>query len=230
MVNLALANGESLWDNHDNGKPCDSSGTVIDLTKMTIEQSLNFIEDAISMGKSFISVARGKSFIEAAIRHPQVRTICSLRDPKKTCLSNYNYDFYLVEAHDRNLSGYIQRTQYSNPYTKSILHGGNDDEFNQQSVGEAVSILQNFDVLIELGHPDSDRLISQHLGWNNFDVKSHSTQAEDRLWKVVNMIKKGRVIRAVTLMLGRKRGTPEEVPEATIHLDQELMNRLFKPG
>ena len=27
MVNLALANDESLWDNHDNGKPCDSSGT-----------------------------------------------------------------------------------------------------------------------------------------------------------------------------------------------------------
>ncbi len=44
------------------------------------------------------------------------------------------------------------------------------------------------------------------------------------------MIKKGRVIRAVTLMLGRKRGTLEEVPEATIHLDQELMNRLFKSG
>ena len=144
MVNLALANGESLWDNHDNGKPCDSSGTVIDLTKLTIEQSLNFIEDAISMGKSFISVARGKSFIEAAIRHPQVRTICSLRDPKKTCLSNYNYDFYLVEAHDRNLSGYIQRTQYSNPYTKSILHGGNDDEFNQQSVEEGCEYFTEF--------------------------------------------------------------------------------------
>ena len=230
MVNLALANGESLWDNHDNGKPCDSSGTVIDLTKLTIEQSLNFIEDAISMGKSFISVARGKSFIEAAIRHPQVRTICSLRDPKKTCLSNYNYDYYLAEAHDRNLSDYIQRKQYSNPFTKSILHVGGDDDVKQNSVGKAVSVLQNFDVLIELGHPDSDRLISQHLGWNNFDVKSHSTQAEDRLWKVVNMIKKGRLIRAVTLILGRKRGTLEEVPEATIHLDQELMNRLFKPG
>ena len=50
MVNLALANDESLWDNHDNGKPCDSSGTVVDLTKLTFEQSLNFFEDAISMG------------------------------------------------------------------------------------------------------------------------------------------------------------------------------------
>ena len=97
-----------------------------------------------------------------------------MRDPKKTCLSNYNYDFYLVEAHDRNLSGYVQRKQYWNPFIKSILHEEGDDDFDQKSVGKAVSILQNFDVLIELGHPDSDRLISQHLGWNNFDVKSFS--------------------------------------------------------
>lgn len=228
MVNLALANDESLWDNHDNGKPCDSSGTVVDLTKLTFEQSLNFFEDAISMGKSFISVGRGKTFIEAAISHPHVRTICSLRNPKKTCLSNYNYDFYLVEAHDKNLSGYLQRKQYSNPFIKSILYEGGDVEFNQNSVEEAVNILQKFDVLFELGHPDSDTLMSRHLGWRNFDVKSHSTRGEDRLWKVVNMIKKGRVIRAVALMLGQKRGNPEEVPEATISLDQELMRRLFK--
>ena len=62
MVNLALANDESLWDNHDNGKPCSVPGTVVDLTKLTFEQSLNFFEDAISMGKSFISVGRGKRY------------------------------------------------------------------------------------------------------------------------------------------------------------------------
>ena len=123
MVNLAIENGEKLWRKHDNGKPCTPFGSTIDLPSFSKEESLQFFEDAIATEISFVSVAGGYSILEAALSHPQVRTICSLRDPTETCLSNYNYDFYLAETHERKLSTYIENRGYSNPFMKSILHG-----------------------------------------------------------------------------------------------------------
>lgn len=228
MVNLAIENGEKLWGKHDNGKPCTPFGSTIDLPSFSKEESLQFFEDAIATEISFVSVAGGYSILEAALSHPQVRTICSLRDPTETCLSNYNYDFYLAETHERKLSTYIENRGYSNPFMKSILHGEEYNFSSEESIEKAVEMLQRFDLCIELGHPESDTLLSNHLGWDCFDVKSHSTQGEDRLWKMVNMIKKGRFVRAVLLFLGNKRGTLEEVPLTAIKHDQELMNRLFK--
>ena len=90
-----------------------------------------------------------------------------------------------------------------------------------------MGLLQRFDLCIELGHPESDTLLSNHLGWDRFDVKSHSTQGEDRLWKMVNMIKKEGLLGQSFFFLKQK-GTLEEVPLTAIKHDQELMNRLFK--
>ncbi|MED5267809.1 MAG: hypothetical protein VYB00_03190, partial [Candidatus Thermoplasmatota archaeon] len=121
IVNLAIANGERLWSIHDNGKPCDESGTTKDLTSMSHSEATDFFNEAIRKKVSFLSAPGGKELVEAALAHPDVRTICSLRNPRKTCLSNYNYDYYLGLTNERRLSSYLYHADYSNPFTRSLL-------------------------------------------------------------------------------------------------------------
>ncbi len=227
IVNLASANGENLWEDHDNGKPCDPFGSVIDLPNMNEADATEFLDQAMEKGVSFISVAGGRDFIEAALNHGSVTTICSLRDPIKTCISNYNYDYYLANANDSTIQSYVHTRGYENPYIRSFYSG--HDEFNLDigEVDRVVNILSRFDLLIQLGHPDSDRSIEETLGWKNFDVKSHSTSGEDRLWKIFNLLRKGKILRAVSLVTGKKRGLSSDVPVESVRYDQMLMERLF---
>ena len=227
IVNLAIANNERLWPIHDNGKPCDESGKIRDLSFMNHSEALDFFNEAIERNVTFVSSPGGKEIIKAAIKLPMVRTICSLRNPQKTCLSNYNYDYYLGLTNERKLSSYLRNTEYSNPFTRSILgheYSGKEDE---ESINETFTLLHQFDLLIRLGDSDSDFKTHEKTGWSVFDVKSHSTSGEDRLWKSYNLITKGRLIRAIELMLGKQRGNLNDIPNDCIKLDSELMRRLF---
>ena len=228
IVNLAIANGERLWPIHDNGKPCDESGTTKDLTSMSHSEATDFFNEAIRKKVSFLSAPGGKELVEAALAHPDVRTICSLRDPRKTCLSNYNYDYYLGLTNERRLSSYLCHADYSNPFTRSLLGHENYEHTEKDSMNEAIRLLQQFDLLIRLGDSDSDSKIHNVTGWSNFDVKSHSTSGEDRLWKIYNLMIRGRLIRAFELMSGKKRGNLQEIPFNSIKLDSELMDGLFE--
>ena len=228
IVNLAIANGERLWPIHDNGKPCDESGMTKDLTSMSHSEATDFFNEAIRKKVSFLSAPGGKELVEAALAHPDVRTICSLRNPRKTCLSNYNYDYYLGLTNERRLSSYLCHADYSNPFTRSLLGHENYEHTEKDSINEAIRLLQQFDLLIRLGDSDSDSKIHNVTGWSNFDVKSHSTSGEDRLWKIYNLMIKGRLIRAFELMSGKKRGNLQEIPFNSIKLDSELMDGLFE--
>ena len=228
IVNLAIANGERLWPIHDNGKPCDESGTTKELTSMSHSEATDFFNEAIRKKVSFLSAPGGKELVEAALAHPDVRTICSLRNPRKTCLSNYNYDYYLGLTNERRLSSYLYHADYSNPFTRSLLGHENYEHTEKDSMNEAIRLLQQFDLLIRLGDSDSDSKIHNVTGWSNFDVKSHSTSGEDRLWKIYNLMIKGRLIRAFELMSGKKRGNLQEIPFNSIKLDSELMDGLFE--
>ncbi|MFL2953065.1 MAG: hypothetical protein CBD52_005910 [Euryarchaeota archaeon TMED192] len=228
IVNLAIANGERLWPRHDNGKPCDGSGATIDLSSMNHSDATDFFNEAIGKKISFVSASGGKELVEAALAHPNVRTICSLRNPGKTCLSNYNYDYYLALTNERKLSSYLHHAGYSNPFTISLLGHGHPEHREEESVNEAIRLLQQFDLLIRLGDPDSDSKTRDETGWSNFEVKSHSTSGEDRPWKIYNLMVKGRIIRAFELMSGKKRGNLKDVPINSIKLDSELMERLFE--
>tara|TARA_B100000614_G_C14551467_1_gene494126 strand:- start:829 stop:1578 length:750 start_codon:yes stop_codon:yes gene_type:complete len=228
IVNLAIANGERLWPIHDNGKPCDDSGTTKDLTSMSHSEATDFFNEAIRKKVSFLSAPGGKELVEAALAHPDVRTICSLRDPRKTCLSNYNYDYYIGLTNERRLSSYLYHADYSNPFTRSLLGHENYEHTEKDSMNEAIRLLQQFDLLIRLGDSDSDSKIHNVTGWSNFDVKSHSTSGEDRLWKIYNLMIRGRLIRAFELMSGKKRGNLQEIPFNSIKLDSELMDGLFE--
>ena len=228
IVNLAIENGERLWPIHDNGKPCDESGTAKDLTSMSYSEATDFFNEAKKKKVSFVSAPGGKELVEAALAHPNVRTICSLRNPGKTCLSNYNYDYYLGLTNERKLTSYLHHAGYSNPFTRSLLGHGNSEHNEEDSVNEAIRLLQQFDLLIRLGDSDSDYKTRDETGWSNFDVKSHSTSGEDRLWKTYNLMSKGRQIRAFQLMSGKKRGNLQDVPADSIKLDSVLMERLFK--
>tara|TARA_B100001113_G_scaffold302655_1_gene262206 strand:+ start:2956 stop:3747 length:792 start_codon:yes stop_codon:yes gene_type:complete len=228
IVNLAIANGETLWPRHDNGKPCDESGITKDLSSMNHLDATDFFNEAIRKKITFVSASGGKELVEAALNHPNVRTICSLRNPGKTCLSNYNYDYYLGLTNERKLPSYLHRTEYSNPFTRSLLGHGNSGHREEEPVNEAIRLLQQFDLLIRLGDSDSDSKTRDETGWSNFDVKSHSTSGEDRLWKIYNLMIKGRLIRAFELMSGKKRGNLQDIPSNSIKLDSELMERLFE--
>ena len=228
IVNLAIANSETLWSRHDNGKPCDESGTAKNLTSMDHSTATDFFNRAIERKVSFMSAPGGKELVEAALNHPNVRTICSLRDPVRTCLSNYNYDYYLGLTNERNLTSYLLNNEYSNPFIESLLGHGNLGQREGDLVTEAVRILQQFDLLIRLGDSDSDSKIRNETGWSNFDVKSHSTSGEDKLWKIYNLISRGRLIRALELMSEKKRGNLQDVPPHSIEHDSELMKRLFE--
>ena len=228
IVNLAIANGERLWPIHDNGKPCDESGTTKDLSSMSHSEATDFFNQAIRKKVSFVSAPGGKELVEAALAHPDVRTICSMRDPKKTCLSNYNYDYYLGLTNERKLTSYLHHAEYSNPFIRSLFGHGNSAHREEDSINEAIRLLQQFDLLIRLGDSDSDSKIHDGTGWSNFDVKSHSTSGEDRLWKIYNLLIKGRLIRAFELMLGKKRGNLQEIPANLVKLDSELMDVLFE--
>lgn len=225
---MAIANGERLWPIHDNGKPCDESGTTKDLTSMSHSEATDFFNEAIRKKVSFLSAPGGKELVEAALAHPDVRTICSLRDPRKTCLSNYNYDYYIGLTNERRLSSYLYHADYSNPFTRSLLGHENYEHTEKDSMNEAIRLLQQFDLLIRLGDSDSDSKIHNVTGWSNFDVKSHSTSGEDRLWKIYNLMIRGRLIRAFELMSGKKRGNLQEIPFNSIKLDSELMDGLFE--
>ena len=228
IVNLAIANGERLWPRHDNGKPCDEFGATRDLPSMNHSEATDFFNEAIGKKISFVSASGGKELVEAALTHPNVRTICSLRNPGKTCLSNYNYDYYLGLTNERKLSSYLRHAGYSNPFTRSLLDHGNAEYSEEESVNHAIRLLQQFDLLIRLGDLDSDSKTRDETGWAYFDVKSHSTSGEDILWKTYNLLSKGRLIRAFELMSGKKRGNLQDVPTSSIKLDSELMEGLFK--
>lgn len=196
IVNLAEANQETLYPNHDNGNPVDEQGETIPLWKFSERELTEFVDSCERMGVTFVANEWEAVNFELLANDPRVTVITCLRDPLKRLLSNFYFDYWSGYTNCDSLEQYLNSdgcfTMFN--YYSRILSRHN---CNTQSVGlehfEAAQFeLSHFDHVVILESDRNFAKLKQALNWSTDVQARHQNKSSQLNRRVLKLILKGR--------------------------------------
>ena len=233
IVNMAIQNGEVLYDKHGNGNPKTEDGVVISLLEYDEKELTNFIDECETNGVTFIATEQGSPNFNILIKDPRVFLITCLRDPLRRSVSNFNYDYYSGYTDCTSLEKFIEKPNIymsDNYYTRIF---SNSEQLPLVDIGEneyrsAEKILLEFDLVLSTNksHMSLFSELNEIFGWIKKDsIQQHATFGD--YWKVINMLKKLEIRKLSRYLRRKDMALGIESMESKYDLDYKLIKKLF---
>ena len=233
IVNMAIQNGEVLYDKHGNGNPKKGDGGIISLWEYDEKELTNFIDECEAKGVTFVATEQGAPNFNILIKDPRVFLITCLRDPLRRSASNFNYDYYSGYTDCITLENFIEKPNIymsDNYYTRIF---SNSEQLPLVDIGEkeyscAENILLEFDLVLSTNksHMSLFLNLNEILGWDKKDsIHRHATFGD--YWKVFNMIKKLEIRKLSRYLRRKDMALGIESMKSKYDLDYKLIKKLF---
>lgn len=214
VVNQAIANGETLYPNHENGNPCSPEGDAIPIWDYDENELREFVDDCESRGTTFVATEWGAPIYEVLHYDPRVVLVTCLREPWSRLVSNFNYDYYYGFSDSTTLTDYLHDTgQIKHDNFLVRIFSRNYDalasDLDETSLTQALSNLRLFDlVLVTERRGDLNTHLFEALGWHNKQVSPHATFGNP--WALKSLLSRLRLHTALNYLLRRKIAITEE--------------------
>ena len=229
VVNLATANGETLYKNNANGNPLDEHGERIELWNYDEAQLKSFVDRCEEDGVTFVATEHGSPDFEVLHRDSRVVLLTTLRDPYSRAVSNYNHAYFGGYTKASKISDFLSESRFfmsDNFYVRTFSRKEQLplEAITEEDLRVAKSALALFDLVILLGKIDLLTTLSEEFEWDMSPVDSHATFGDP--WKVWNMIKMGQFIRVLRYLRGLSAPGDQSLLDGMYDLDMSLMRFL----
>ncbi len=210
IVDLAEANNERLWLNHQNGNPIDSRGNQIELWKYSEDELRRFINLCEKESITFIATEWGLPCLRVLSEDHRVKLITCLRDPLDRFVSNFYFDLYYGFTLARKLEDYVATRGRSftmfNYYCRVLSgHNNSPHDVNDAIFARAKDALSKFDICIIL--QEGFIALVKGLGWKVNQLQSNSLNFSFR--HALSLIARGEM-RLLLYRLLYPRNKPED--------------------
>ena len=188
VIRRAIANGERLFPNNENGNPCNHNG-VIPLWEMSERELTKFIDTCQEMGVTFVATEWGGPDFLTLSKDPRVCLITCVRDPINRFISNFNFDYYWMWSKSVNYEQYLTDKEiYTSPEYYTRIFSRNHDPSvpvtkNHFQIAKKNALLFDKIIIAETGMNALDE-----FGWPVESDTKHPTFGDK--WALLFLLKK----------------------------------------
>jgi hypothetical protein len=230
IVNMAITNGELLFNKHNNGNPTNQEGDLLPIWEYNKIELLDFINRCEEAGVTFVATEYGSPDFEFLSNDPRITLITCIRDPKKRMISNYNYDYYSGYTDEKSIAEFIEvpNVYTSDNYYVRVFSRTTSiplkklTEFDFQM---AVKNIGMFDITIKTGHNNLEKKLFESFGWDKLSNNNHSTFGDK--WRIINLIKRLQFIRLINYIKQKNMVIDESCLNNRFDLDYKLLSMII---
>lgn len=229
VVELARANGMTLYPREANGNPLHESGEVIPLWEMPPDELRDWIHSCRDSGVNFVATEWGMPDMRVLKAMREVFTVVILRRPIDRFLSNFNYSslYSFTDATDpRDYAARGPLFARPNYYTR-MLSRTLDPEARvaQEHYEIAFTTLHRFDLCLTLEGARPFAPLSAQLGWTRTCARENRSKYP---WRhKIKLFATGKWSAALRNLSGR-RFEPDESFQAWFAAENVLDIRLYE--
>ena len=229
IVNLAKENGEVLFKNNTNGNPLDGNGKRLELWNYSSKELTHFVDQCEREGVTFVATEHGSPDFRLLSEDDRVFLLTSLRDPLSRATSNFNHAYFAEYTESSSLESFLSENRFfmsDNFYTRTFTRKEQFPtvELNYSDVGEAISVIGLFDLVLKIERVNLVEELSREFNWKKTNVDSHPTFGDP--WKVWNLFKNRRFNRLLRYLFRLDAPGDFSILENRYNLDVKLLKEI----
>ena len=211
IVDLARANNETFWPNHENGNPKDNNGNFIELWKYSQDKLKQFIDQCEKQGVTFVATEWGLPDVTFIGKDDRIILITCLRQPLSRLVSNFYYDLYYGYTQAKKIEDYIATSGETftmfNYYSRILSgHDNNSEDVTEALFLKAKKALNEFDLCLIMEHGFFN--LKTELNWTI--TQRHSNRLDLNIKEALLLMKQGKMKDLFYRILYRKKKLDSE--------------------